>query len=91
MHRFLSKYRPKISAGLMVIGGLLTASFSISHDRFTSGFGGLIGAAMLIAGFVGWSWPKLQVGDPKTKRLTVSLGVLLTILLVLNIIQLILG
>lgn len=87
MRNYLTKYRPQIAAGLMVIGGLLMASFTISHNRFTSSLGGLIGTLIFVGGFVSWSWPKLKSGDTKAKKLTTLLGVLLFILLILDIIQ----
>lgn len=91
MRNYLSKYRPQIAAGLMVVGGLLMASFTISHNRFTSSLGGLIGTVIFVSGFVTWSWPKLKDGDVRSKKLTILLGLLLAILLILDIIQWILG
>lgn len=87
MRPFLKQHRQTIAAIAMVFGGLLMASFGISHNHFTSGLGGLFGSAILIAGFVAWNFPKLKNGDSKTKKLTILLLLLLIVLLALDIVQ----
>lgn len=78
--------RSLVSSLAIVLGMLFVASFSIQHNSFYSGMAGIIGCLLIVAGFIGSRWSKVQAGDKKIKRTISILIVLCGILIVLNII-----
>lgn len=72
-----------VTMGLM--GLVLAASFSIRHQSFISGLGGLLGGSLLVGAYLLLNWPQWQAGDRRVRRITSLLVGLTFTLLLLNL------
>lgn len=80
---------------LAVVAGLtglvLAASFSIRHQSFTSGLGGLLGAALLVVAYLLVNWERWRAGDRRVRRVTDLLVAAAVALIILNVVAQVLG
>lgn len=85
------KNKQRIWFSLGVLGIFLMSSFTIKHNHFVSGIGGVMGCFCLIITFIGYQWPQLKAGDPKAKQVTLLLSGLVSLLIILEIVQFVLN
>lgn len=72
---------------LLVAGFFCIAAFSIQHRHFYSGVCGIVGCAMLLAGYWGLHWQEYKRGDRRMKKTLYWLIGLMILLVGLNLIE----
>lgn len=78
-----------VATGL--VGMILAASFSVRHQSFTSGLGGVLGATLLVGAYLLDNWERWRAGDRRVRRVTGLLVGAVTTLIILNVIVQVLG
>ncbi len=76
---------------LFAVGLVFAASYSIDNRGFHSGIFGIVGCVLMLAAYIGFNQEKLKARDHHTRVILGWLSGILTVLVILNIAEVLLA